>query len=54
MSYGRITLAAIVVMITYYVGVGVELVEALGQLIGWSLAGVAIGLVYRPAATSRA
>jgi hypothetical protein len=31
------------------VGINVELVEGLGQLAGWALAGVAIGLVYRPA-----
>jgi hypothetical protein len=31
------------------VGLNVEAVEGLGELIGWTLAGVAIGLVYRPA-----
>jgi hypothetical protein len=31
-------------------GLNVEMVEALGQLIGWTLAGAAIGLAYRPAA----
>jgi hypothetical protein len=30
------------------VGINVELVEGLGQLIGWAIAGIAIGLVYRP------
>jgi hypothetical protein len=35
-----------------HVGSDVELVEALGQLVGWSLAGVAIGLIYRPVAAS--
>lgn len=34
------------------VGSDVELVEALGALVGWSLAGVAIGLIYRPATAS--
>jgi hypothetical protein len=29
------------------VGLKVELVEGLGQLVGWAIAGVAIGLVYR-------
>jgi hypothetical protein len=33
------------------VGIGVELVEGLGQLVGWSLAGLAIGLIYRPTRT---
>ncbi len=35
------------------VGRDVELVEALGALVGWSLAGGAIGLVYRPGAVVR-
>jgi hypothetical protein len=35
------------------VGRDVELVEALGQLVGWSLSGVAIGLIYRPAQVIR-
>jgi hypothetical protein len=30
------------------VGSDVELVEALGALVGWALAGVAIGSIYRP------
>ena len=30
------------------VGLNVEAVEGLGQLIGWTLAGAAIGLIYRP------
>ncbi|HEY3676471.1 MAG TPA: hypothetical protein VGK84_10820 [Candidatus Tumulicola sp.] len=31
------------------VGLNVEAVEALGELVGWTLAGAAIGLIYRPA-----
>ena len=34
------------------VGLAVEAVEGLGQLIGWALAGVAIGLIYRPLQTA--
>ena len=33
------------------VGQDVGLVEALGQLAGWALAGAAIGLIYRPSVT---
>lgn len=36
------------------VGINVEIVEGLGQLIGWTLAGAAIGLVYRPAVRATA
>ena len=34
------------------IGQDLALVEALGELVGWTLSGVAIGLVYRPAQTS--
>jgi hypothetical protein len=34
------------------VGVRVELVEGLGELVGWTLAGIAIGLIYRPSRRS--
>ncbi|HXM06511.1 MAG TPA: hypothetical protein VN936_03565, partial [Candidatus Acidoferrum sp.] len=30
------------------VGLTVEAVEAVGELVGWTLAGAAIGLIYRP------